>query len=195
MSSSKAKSNNEANADDFVNIDDVSGELTKCHQIQIGEDGKASPVYIGSYKEIPLVTHTTIVYDQSKDMLNAKQKKVEKGKRLSKSEKKKARENKSKKNIYRVHVVTYLMPEESIQNDIFKIVGLIIQKNKEVDSVASLDLRFNKENNKYEYIFCDHGKDTVEVTKTLKKFPGQDVILTNLIEQMFEDPVKSLILS
>lgn len=171
--------------DDFVNIDDVSGDLIKCYQIQVNELDECKPVYIGSFKDIPLVTHTTILYDQNKDMLNLDKKKIEGNNR----------KKNNKNNIYRIHIATYIMPEDAINNDIYKIVGMIIQKNKKPESVASLDLRFNIQNKKYEYIYCDHEKDTVKLVKTLDKFPGSDNILTHLMEQMFEDPIKKLILS
>lgn len=172
---------------EFGNIDDVSGDLTKCFQIQVNESGEAKPVYIGSYKDIPLVTHTTILYDQNKDTLNVRDKKIEGGTRSNKKKK--------KKNVYRVHAVTYIMPEDSIENEIYKIVGLVVQKNKNPESIASLDLRFNTENNKYEYIYSDHRTEKVDVVKTLNGFPGSDKVLTHLMEQMFEDPLKKLILS
>lgn len=175
--------------DEFVNIDDVSGELVKCYQIQVNEEGKATPIYIGSFKDIPLVTHTTILYDQNKDMLNMNNKKI-----VNDSRKNNGKKN-NNKNIYRIHVSTYIMPEDAIENKIYKLVGLIVQKNKNPESIASLDLRFNTQNNKYEYIYCDHVKDTVIVAKTLEKFPGIDNILNHLMEQMFEDPLKKLILS
>lgn len=175
--------------DEFVNIDDVSGELIKCYQIQVNANGEAIPTFIGSFKEIPLVTHTTILYDQNKDMLNIQEKKIKGGNFVNTNRKK------NKKNVYRIHVATYIMPEDAIENKIYKIVGLIVQKNKKPASIASLDLRYNTDNSKYEYIYCDHAKDTVSVVKTLDKFPGSDNILNHLMEQMFEDPLKQLILS
>jgi hypothetical protein len=184
--------------EEFVNIDDVSGDLIKCYQVQVDESGKAKPAYIGSFKEIPLVTHTTIMYDQNKDTLNAKEKRIDeetKKNNKKKNNKKKKNKKKNKKNIYRIHIVTYIMPEDAIENEIYKIVGMIVQKNEKPDSIASLDLRFNTQNNKYEYIYCDHGKDTVKVVKALEKFPGTDDVLNHLMEQMFEDPLKQLILS
>jgi hypothetical protein len=187
--------------EDFVNIDDVSGDLIKCYQIQVDDSGKVTPTYIGSFKEIPLITHTTILYDQNKDMLNTKEKRVVEGVESSKSKKSKSKKSKSKKskskknNIYRIHIVTYIMPEESIENEIYKIVGMVVQKNKKPESIASLDLRFNTKNNKFEYIYCDHIKDTVDVVSTLEKFSGTNDILNNLMERMFEDPMKKLILS
>jgi len=188
-----SKKNKQNDADEFVNIDDVSGDLVKCYQIQVDESGKATPVFIGAFKEIPLVTHTTIMYDQAKDLLNVKAKTVEEGGIKDKKTKKKKKGK--KKNIYRIHVVTYVMPQEAIDNKIYKIVGLIVQKNKNPESVASLDLRFNDENGKFEYIYCDHNKDSVEVYKTLEKFPDNNDVLKNLVEQMFEGPIKDLILS
>jgi hypothetical protein len=172
--------------DDFVNIDDVSGDLVKCYQIQVDESGKAEPVYIGSFKDIPLVTHTTVLYDQNKDMLNIENKKIEGGASST---------NEAKRNVYRIHVVTYIMPEDAIDNKIYKIVGMVVQKNKKPESIASLDLRFNTQNGKYEYIYSDHHVESVKVVKTLDKFPGSDKILTNLMEQMFEYPMRNLILS
>lgn len=193
---STLKNDNTENSknDKFVNIDDVSNDLIRCYQIQCKDDKRASPVYIGSYKEIPLTIHTSIVYDQTKDMLNFDDKTIDSDNRKSKSTSKSSKKHK-KMNIYKIHLTTYIMPEESIQNNIYKMVGLIIQKNKDQNSLASLDLRYNISNEKFEYIYCDHTKDTVEVVETLEKFPGTDNVLPELMERIFEDPIKSIILS
>jgi len=173
MSESNDSSKPDTKTDDLVNIDDVSGDLTKCYQIQVDKDGVANPVYIGSYKDIPLVTHTTILYDQSKEAMKNK--------------------SKPNKNKYRIHVVTYVLPEDAIQNKIYKIVGLIVQKNEDTESLASLDMRYNTLNKKYEYIFCDHKTDEVTVVKSLK-FPGADNVLKSIMNQIFEEPLKSVLL-
>jgi hypothetical protein len=184
------------NDNDFVNLDDISKDLIRCYQIQCTDNKIATPIYIGSYKDIPLTIHTSIVYDQNKDMLNFNKKKIEpdsnpNSRNTNSINSKKAK----KKNIYKIHIVTYIMPEESIQNDIYKMVGLIIQKNKDQTSLASLDLRYNTLNNKFEYIYCDHSKDTVELVEILSEFPGQDNVLPHLMDKIFEDPIKSIILS
>ena len=176
MSESNDSSKPDTKTDDLVNIDDVSGDLTKCYQIQVDKDGVANPVYIGSYKDIPLVTHTTILYDQSKESM-----------------KNKPTGAKPSKNKYRIHVVTYVLPEDAIQNKIYKIVGLIIQQNEDAESLASLDMRYNTSNKKYEYIFCDHKTDEVTVVKSIK-FPGADNVLKSVMNQIFEEPLKSVLL-
>ena len=88
-----------------------------------------------------------------------------------------------------------MLPEDAIESKIYKLVGLIVQKNDETDSLVSLDMRYNIKTKKYEYIFCDHKKDTVDVVKTLNKFPGADNIIESIMSQIFKDPIKSIILS
>ena len=168
--------NTKTAVDDLVNIDDISGDLTKCYQIQVDKDGIPKPVYIGSYKDIPLVTHTTVLYDQSKEAM-----------------KNKPNNEKPGKNKYRIHVVTYVLPEDAIQNKIYKIVGLIVQKNEDTESLVSLDMRYNTSNKKYEFIFCDHKTDEVTVVKSIK-FPGADNVLKSIMDQIFEEPLKSVLL-
>jgi hypothetical protein len=171
---------------EYQSVDEASGELIKCYQIQIDRSGKPSPAYIGSFKDIPLVTHTTIVYDQKKDQLNIGEMTIDS---IS------AKNTMNNKNRYNIHMVTYFLPEESIKNKIYKIVGLIVQKNNELESSHSLDLRYNTENDKFEFIYCDHRKDSVEVVEILDGYPGNDSILTELMEMMFKDPIKSIILA
>lgn len=180
--------------DEFVDIDKVSEDLIKCYQIQVDKDGKATPVFIGSYIEVPLLTHTSIMYDQRKDMLNFNDKTVESG-----AVKKTRREGKKVKkvgnNIYRIHVVTYMLPEEAIRNKIYKIVGLVVQKNQDSESLCSLDLRFNTDSGKYEYIFVDHLTEKVTLVETLDAFPGSENVLADLASRMFDEPIKSVIIS
>lgn len=187
-----------SDTEDFMNIDQASDNLIKTYQIQVDDDGNAKPVFIGSYKEIPFVTHTTILYDQNKDLLNTDAKKVDTN--AAKKARKEARKKgqkvaKTSKNVYRIHIVTYLLPEDAIQNKIYKIVGLIIQKNDDSESLCSLDLRFNVDNGKYEYIFVDHHTEEVTVVDTLEKFPGKEDVIPDIAERMFMDPIRSIILS
>ena len=167
--------------EEFVNIDKVSDKLQKVYQIQVSDDGqKVSPIYIGSYDEIPLVSHTTILYDQSKDLVLTNEK-------ISKSK---------PSDIYRIHIVTYLLPEESIKNKLYNIVGAIIQKNKQKDSTHSLDLRYDVDKKHFEYVFTDHSDPSkTKVVEILKSFPGSDDVLEDLISRIFQDPIKSIILS
>jgi hypothetical protein len=174
-------SENSDNIEDneYVNIDDVADNLIKCYQIQIDEvNNTAKPMYIGSFESVPINAHTVFEYDQKRDRIN-----------------KKSNSSPSITNKYKIHVVTYVMPEDSIKENIYKIVGLIVQKNNEDASICSLDLKYNVGNNKFEYVLCDHIKNTTEIVSTLDTTPKKDDVLPNLMSMIFEDPIKSIIVS
>lgn len=173
-------------SEEFLKIDNVGSNLTKCYQMQVDENDIAHPVYIGSYEEIPLQTHATILYDQSKDIFIHDD-----------TNHKNNKNNKDDKNVYRVHVVTYIVPEDVMNTpeNKYQIVGMIIQKNDEEKSLSSFDLMYNTKTKKYEYIYCDHDNDTQEVIEILDKFPGKEHVLEELLERLFNDRFKSILLS
>ena len=152
----------------FVSIDDKikQDNLIKCYQIQANSEGtSASPVYIGSYQTIPLQIYDTLRLNKQVD-----------GKTTEKIQ---------------VHIVSYVLPEDVIQNnDLYNMVGLVLQKNDNEESQASLDLVYNKSKKQFQIIYYDHNTQNNSVYKDLDKFPGQDKIIEKLINDMFDSPLK-----
>jgi hypothetical protein len=98
-------------------------------------------------------------------------------------------------NNHNLHVVTYVLTKEEIENKLYKIVGVNIFKENKRNSLYSLDLVMNEdENGQYQLLFNDHKKNTTTVVENLEKFPGKDKILDYIIKKTFEDPLKSILI-
>lgn len=182
-------SSNESDSDysDLDQIDMLASNLTKCYQIQDLSNPK--PVYIGSYEDIPLLTHIILNYDGKQDRLRVFDKASNQTNTMEDALNQKGR------NRYKIHASTYILPEESVKSQVYKIAGLIIQKNDSDISTSSLDLTFNAKNKQYEYVFCDHVNNSTKTVETLNRYPNMQEVIPNLMEKIFEEPVKSIILS
>ena len=180
-------SSNDSSYSDLDQIDAIASNLTKCYQIQDLSNPK--PVYIGSYEDIPLLTHIILNYDGKQDRLNVFDKASNQTNTMEDAL------NQRGRNKYKIHASTYILPEESVKSQVYKIAGLIIQKNDEDVSTSSLDLTFNVKTKQYEYVWCDHLNNSTEVIETLDKYPNMQEVIPNLMEKVFEEPVKSIILS
>lgn len=95
---------------------------------------------------------------------------------------------------YLLHVVTYLLTQEEVDNKLYKIVGVNVFRRNRKSSICSLDLVKNGDESGYQLLFCDHRKNTVDVVENIEKFPGKDKVLGYVIQKAFEDPVKSILL-
>lgn len=101
---------------------------------------------------------------------------------------------------YLLHVVTYILTQEEVDNKLYKIVGVNVIRQNRKNSICSLDLTFNVDQNRYELLFCDHKKDpndptAVQLVEVLPKFPGKDKVMQYIINKAFDDPVKSVLTS
>jgi hypothetical protein len=97
-------------------------------------------------------------------------------------------------NNYNLHVVTYILSKEEIDNGLYKIVGVNVFKNDKTNSLCSLDLVMDVDTSKYQLIFNDHDKNTTVIVEKLEKFPGVDKVLEYIINKAFEDPLKTLLI-
>lgn len=95
---------------------------------------------------------------------------------------------------YRLHVVTYVLTDDEIENNIFKIVGVNVFRQNRKNSLCSLDLALNPDKNGYQLLFNDHATNESNIVEKIEKFPGKDLILEYIINKAFEDPVKSRLL-
>jgi hypothetical protein len=93
---------------------------------------------------------------------------------------------------YKLHVVTYVLTEEEVQNKLYKIVGVNVFRNGEKNSMCSLDLVMG-ENGGYELLYNDHKNNTTKVVEKLEKFPGKDKVLEYIIKKAFDEPLKSVL--
>jgi len=93
---------------------------------------------------------------------------------------------------YNLHVVTYVLTEEEVQNKLYKIVGVNVFRNGRKSSMCSLDLVMG-ENGKYELLYNDHKNNETKVVEKLEKFPGKDKVLEYIITKAFEEPLKSVL--
>lgn len=94
-----------------------------------------------------------------------------------------------------LHVVTYVLTKEEIDEGLYKIVGVNVFKKKEIESLCSLDLVMNKKTGRYQLLFNDHKKYTTDVVETLDKFPGVDKVLEYIIRKAFENPLKKILVN
>lgn len=95
---------------------------------------------------------------------------------------------------YLLHVVTYVLTKQEVDDKLYKIVGVNVFRKNRKSSICSLDLVKKGSGGGYELLFCDHKKNTVDVVEKLEKFPGKDKVLEYVINKAFDDPVKSVIL-
>ncbi len=96
---------------------------------------------------------------------------------------------------YQLHVVTYVLTDDEIKNKLFKIVGVNVFRRNRKNSLCSLDLIMNDEIKNYQLIFNNHKDNTTQIVENLEKFPGKNHVLEYVINKVFEDPVKSILLS
>lgn len=68
---------------------------------------------------------------------------------------------------YNLHIVTYVLTEEEIQNNIFKIVGMNVFRQGRNSSLYSLDLSLKSDKTNYQLLFSDHKKGTTDVVEEL----------------------------
>ena len=94
---------------------------------------------------------------------------------------------------YNLHIVTYIMTESEIKDKIYKIIGINIFKQGNKSSLCSLDLTYNPDTKQFELVFSDHNKKTTYVVEKVEKFPGKDKVIEYILEKIFEDPIKSII--
>ena len=180
LSEISGKFNDSEESEEFINIDKASDNLQKAYQIQVLDDGRVRPMYIGSYEKIPIVIHDTILYDQSKDIVLSKEKTI----------------NGKSKDIYRIHIVTFLLSEQSVKSGEYDLVGAVIMKNDVEHPTHSLILNYNTNKKKFRYIFNNYLDLSIpKIIEVLDKFPGKDKVLEDLVERVFQEPVKSVILS
>lgn len=175
---------------DVDTIDTIASNLIKCYQIQDLSNPK--PIYIGSYENVPLLTHIVLDYDGIQDTLKVFDKASNSTDIIPRALN---QTDSNKSNQYRIHVSSYILPEESLKSNSYKIAGLIIQKNNHDISTNSLDLAYNSKSKKYEYIFCDHLKDEARTIETLSEPFTRSEIIPNLVQKIYEEPIKSILLS
>lgn len=96
---------------------------------------------------------------------------------------------------YDMHVVTYVLTKDEIENKIYKIVGVNLFKKGDKSSLCSLDFAKDPDKNNYNLIYSDHKKNTYEVVEKVDKFPGKDKVLEYIITKSFENPIKSILIS
>jgi hypothetical protein len=94
---------------------------------------------------------------------------------------------------HNLHIVTYVMTESEIKENIYKIIGINIFEKGNKSSLCSLDLTYNPVLKQFELVFSDHVKKTLEVVEKLEKFPGKENVMEYILEKVFEDPIKSII--
>ncbi len=95
---------------------------------------------------------------------------------------------------YRLHLVTYVLTNDEIENSIFKIVGVNVFRQNRKNSICSLDLVLSPDKNSYQLLFNDHVTNESNIVENLEKFPGKDDVLEYITKKAFDDPVKSILL-
>lgn len=95
---------------------------------------------------------------------------------------------------YDLHVVTYVLTKDEVENELYKIVGVNVFRRNRKNSKCSLDLAFNSENGGYQLIFNDHLNNTSSIVENIEKFPGRDKVLDFIVDKAFKDPVKAVLI-
>ena len=97
-------------------------------------------------------------------------------------------------NKYALHVVTYILTKEEIDNGLYKIVGVNVFKRDRNTSLCSLDLVMDRDTSTYQLLFNDHDNNTTKIVEKLEKFPPVDKVLEYVIHKSFEEPLKSILI-
>lgn len=154
----------------FSPISGMTTDLHECYQVQY-KDNQMTCVLIGRYKEIPLpvikvLDHT---YNDKK---------------------------------YKCNIVSYIMTKEEIENELFKMVGVVVMHDKNDasqvstsqvgtsqvgTSQVSLDFVYDKEENNFELLVCDHKTEQIIIVEKIEKFPGKDKIVDFVVNKL-SDP-------
>lgn len=95
---------------------------------------------------------------------------------------------------YKLHLVTYVLTEDEIENKLFKIVGVNVFRQNRKNSLCSLDLVLNPDRNGYQLLFNDHLTNGSSIVENLEKIPDENNMLEYITTKAFEDPVKSILL-
>jgi phosphomevalonate kinase len=98
-------------------------------------------------------------------------------------------------NNHNLHIVSYVLTDDDIKDKIYKMVGVNVFEKDKTNSLCSLDLAKHPDNNSYQLIYSNHKDRTVKVIKNIEKFPGREKVLEYVLEQTFEEPIKSILLS
>lgn len=99
-----------------------------------------------------------------------------------------------KYNGYLLHVVTYLLTKEEIDDGLFKIIGVNVFKNNDKNSLYSLDLIFNTEHKLYEIILNNHIENATITVEKLEIFPPRDALIEFIVTKVFEGPLKQILI-
>jgi hypothetical protein len=95
---------------------------------------------------------------------------------------------------YILNYVTYVLTEDEIKNNLFKIIGVNVFRQNRRSSMCSLDLVKDGETGKYQLLFNDHKNNKTLVVENLEKFPGKEKALAYIINKSFEEPLKSVLI-
>lgn len=98
--------------------------------------------------------------------------------------------NKSiKLNNHIAYIVSYILTEEEVLNKIYKLVGVTIFTEDTKNSLCSVDLIYNSNEQKYQTIYNDHLLNSTIVLETLNNHFDREQILDIIIQKTFNYPV------
>jgi hypothetical protein len=138
--------------------------------MQVDDSDNCTPVFLGSYPDVPLPVHKILQYKQYNlhvvTYILTEQEIADK--------------------LFKIVGVNVFRNND--KNSICSLDLVMIDENNILSgSIAK--------QSKYQLIFNDHIKNTSDVVENLEKFPGKDKVLEYIIIKSFENPVKAFLLN
>lgn len=97
-----------------------------------------------------------------------------------------------KYNNYKLHIITYLLSDDEVKKNIYKILGIVIFKDDNEQSDHGFDLSYISDNDKYQLIYSNHKSNIIDIVEQLDKLPDGNII-DYVLNRFFILSVKKII--
>lgn len=189
---------NNIDKDEYVNFDDLTQELIQCYQVQVDDNGKVQVMIIGIYPKIPTHVYDTFTY--ANGVLKSKTGDVISQTPVETSEDIDNIIEDDKEHKYIIHIVGYIISQEMVDNRVLPMIGLIVCNNDNntssdddtMEPLCALDLMYDDETDKFQYVFSDKSSDASHVIKTFDTIDKKN-IFNDLVTMIMQKPIVDFI--
>lgn len=95
---------------------------------------------------------------------------------------------------YLYFLVTYILNYKEVKNNIYKIVGVIVNNLNKNNIFYTTDLIFNVKRHNFEIIFYDsENKNNIILIDSFVNFPKKNNIFQFIIKKISQNPIKNII--
>lgn len=90
-------------------------------------------------------------------------------------------------NEYKCQIVSYLLTKEEIDEKIYRIVGILVEKDNNI--ISSYDMIYCKDDSIYQYIVYDilDGSMRESVKESFENYPSNDLLIERLLESFLNN--------